>query len=451
MTSETDSNENSEPVDAEFEPATVSEPVVHQEVKKSSGPGWLSLGVVGAMSAGALGLSYMNLDSETNEVGSDVPSSIVKQIEALQSGQSTAAADLAQVKTSTEEAEKRMAAQIEALLSGDEQGEGLAVLVQELEAVSGRLDEAMTDGPDSKVLDALADRISALEEADESGASTPRDTNRAMAALRERVSDLEVQSEQLEQILERRSDTINELKQKLDGFDAQLKEGGLASANGEQEDLLANLQSELDNLKTTVERTEDIDIENEKRFTSILRDLQSVDAAEEKANEAATTANAALALSRIEAAAREGKSFHAAFEQLQEALPNDKTVASLKDIATSGAPTIAELSQDLELNREAALEVLSVEANDGWGWTRQVFGGGVKVRRADEDGGPSELFNQAEAALISGNLKNAVVALEELPEESKAEMADWLDGANARLTLEEALKDIGVKMIGRDR
>ena len=80
-----------------------------------------------------------------------------------------------------------------------------------------------------------------------------------------------------------------------------------------------------------------------------------------------------------------------------------------------------------------------------------MFGDGVKVRRSSEAGGPSDLLDKAEASLASGDLAAAVKSVESLPDASKTVMADWLSDATARLELEDALDEIGVKLIGQGR
>ena len=148
---------------------------------------------------------------------------------------------------------------------------------------------------------------------------------------------------------------------------------------------------------------------------------------------------------------RQGRSFHAAFQQLEKALPDDATVASLAPIARSGAPTLQELTTQFSGDRDAALEAVDLQNDDGWGWTRQVFGSGVKVRKAGSGGGSRDLLDQAEEELSAGNLEPAIAAVNKLPEDAKAVMQDWVSGAESRIALEDALDDIGVKLIGQGR
>ena len=288
------------------------------------------------------------------------------------------------------------------------------------------------------------------EDIGDAKAISPGQASSILSSLRERIEALEAQNTSIAESLEDRTKALDTLTARIDDLDFALQSPGKSNEASETF-VLEDLQAELENLKTTVERTEDIEQENRQRFTEMLAGLEIVGEAEQKADQAQETASAALALSRIEAAAREGRSFHAAYKQLSEALPGDAAVERLQPIARSGAPTLRQLTQQFSGDRDAALDALDDSTEDGWGWTRQVFGSGVKVRRASVAGGPRDMFENADAALESGDLKAALDALKDLPGEPKAVMEDWIASAKARLTLQDALDDVGVRLIGRDR
>ena len=450
MSSDNTSNTPNDAIDADFEPAPAADYVLPEAKAARSGPGWLPLGVVGALSVGALGLSAASLNQGSVDGGAFAPASISDDLSTLIENQASNKDEIKALRQSAEASEKRMAAQIEALLSGDDESEGLQALVTELEAVSERLDEASVSGAGSEAIEALEERLAVLEEADDGEAVSPRQMNRAVTALRARVKALETQNEELADQLETRAEALAALTSRLNDVEFAVQD--VESAGGSATpDLLANLQEEMAQLKTTVERTEDIDIENDQRFSEMLKTLQSAEEADGKVDAAETTASAALALSRIEAAAREGNSFHVAYKKLAEALPGDASVKALAPIAKSGAPTLQTLRTRFEGDRGAALEAADLQAEDGWGWTRQVFGSGVTVRRAAEAGGPRDLLDQASKALEAGDLEPAIEAVENLPDDSKTIMQDWLASASARVTLESSLEEISVKLIGRDR
>lgn len=439
MTTDSGTNEPNEPIDADFEPAPAADYVVPNEKAGGNGPGWIPVGIIGALSLGAIGLSL----TAPRGANSDAPTELADSIETLQASQKTLADQLSDLETSTSASEKKMASQVEALLSGDEDSEGLATLVAELESVSERLDEASLGGADSAIIQELSERIVALEEIGEDETASPRQVTRALASMRTRIDDLEEERAALKA-------QMAALTARIEDLEFALQDTGSAGLS-EQGDLLADLQSEIENLQTAVERTEDIDIENEKRFADMLKNLQSAGEAEVQVSRAETTASAALAVSRIEAAAREGRSFHAAYKQLEKAMPDDAAVAALAPIARSGAPTLADLVTQFSGDRAAALEAVDLQAEDGWGWTRQVFGSGVKVRKSGQGGSARDLLDQAEDALKAGDIVPAIEAVGNLPDEARQVMEDWKNSAESRIALEAALDDIGVKLIGRDR
>ena len=445
MTGEAEQDSPHGAIDADFEPAPAADYVVPSTEASRSGPGWMSLGILGALSAGALGLSAYTLNQ--GEAGSPDVSS---RFNALQSAQDTNAEDIAAVRESVKLSEERMAAEIDALLSGGDDGEGLEALVAELETVSTRLDEAMSGTSDASVIAALQERLVALEDINDAKAINPRQVNSVIAPLRARIDALETENAEFAKTLEAKTKALESVNARIEDMEFALQ----SSSGGEgrpDANAFEDIRRELDDLKEVVERTETSEIENRERVEEVLADLQKAGDAEQKADEAQEAASAALALSRIEAAAREGRSFHAAYKQLSEAMPGNAAVERLSSIARSGAPTMSQLTQRFEGDRDAALDVIDTRADDGWGWTRQVFGGGVKVRRANTVSGPRELFQTASDALRKGDLEAAMRALQDLPDEPKAVMEDWLSSAQARLELQDALDDIGVRLIGRDR
>lgn len=450
MTGDPEKDGTESAIDADFEPAPAADYVVPKEIKPHSGPGWLLFGLMSALAAGALGLSAYNFTNAPNGAVDSGQTELSARIEALDIAQDVNAADIETLRKTAAATEERMAAEIEALLSGDEDGEGLAALVAELEAVSNRLDGAMANTGSGDALEALELRISALEEVGDASAATPGEMVSVLSSIRQRTEKLESENEAITESFADRTNAIDALKARIEDieFAFQSIEN---TGDGAGSFALADLQAELENLKTTVERTEDFEEENRERFSEMLAGLEMVGEAEQKADEAKETASAALALSRIEAAAREGRSFHAAYKQLSEALPGDKAVARMESIASSGALTLRQLSQQFPGDRAAALDAMDDSADDGWGWTRQVFGSGVKVRRASAAGGPRELLDKAEEALEAGDLKAALEALQDLPEKPKAIMDDWMSRAQARLTLQDTLDDVGVRLIGRDQ
>ena len=162
MTGETEKESPEGAIDADFEPAPAADYVLPKNPSPHSGPGWPLFALVSAISVAALGLSSYTFSQNSAAAPGEVPSDIAERIDTLESAQGTNAADIKSVRESVAASETRMASEIEALLSGGENGEGLEALVAELETVSKRLDDAMAGSGDSDALKSIELRLSAL-------------------------------------------------------------------------------------------------------------------------------------------------------------------------------------------------------------------------------------------------------------------------------------------------
>lgn len=162
------------------------------------------------------------------------------------------------------------------------------------------------------------------------------------------------------------------------------------------------------------------------------------------------TAEAALALSSIEAAARRGRPFLSGYQQLAEALPNQRSVAALAPLAATGAPTLASLNDQFPALERRALDADAEAMGEAAGFMRGIFGDSLKVRR-DGEVSSADLLDAASLALESGDLANAIAELEKLTPGPKAVFGDWLEKANGRLTLENTLEALRLTMIAKAR
>ncbi len=128
----------------------------------------------------------------------------------------------------------------------------------------------------------------------------------------------------------------------------------------------------------------------------------------------------------------------------------------LEPIAAKGAPTLSQLQASLpstEIARASEAEqAADAGGNVGW-WSRMThrLAEIVTVRPVGEDvtgDGPLERLARAEAALKAGSLAKAADELQGLQGEAGRRAADWLAGAEARLTLDAtgpALTDLAAR------
>lgn len=197
------------------------------------------------------------------------------------------------------------------------------------------------------------------------------------------------------------------------------------------------LTSELNTLRSDIES-----------LRSELRAAQSVE--DEAPGTSVNAADAALALSAIEAAARRGRPFLSGYQRLITALPNERAVMALAPLAATGAPTLTNLSEQFPTLERHALDVDADAIGETAGFMRGLFGDSLKVRR-DGELSSADLLEAASLALKEGDLERSVIELEKLAPAPKAVFSEWLESANSRLSLENALEALRLVMIAEAR
>lgn len=197
------------------------------------------------------------------------------------------------------------------------------------------------------------------------------------------------------------------------------------------------LNSELTTLRSDIET-----------LRSELRAAQTVET--EALDASVNSADAALALSAIEAAARRGRPFLSGYQRLITALPNERAVMALAPLAATGAPTLASLNDQFPALESRALDVDADTMGETAGFMRGLFGDSLKVRR-DGELSSADLLEAANLALKEGDLEGSIVELEKLPPAPKAVFSEWLESANGRLSLENALEALRLVMIAEAR
>ena len=117
-------------------------------------------------------------------------------------------------------------------------------------------------------------------------------------------------------------------------------------------------------------------------------------------------------------------------------------------MATTGAPTLAELQQSFGPASAKARAAVPAKTQGALGWLNNMFGDAVTVRGAEgEEDGAAVTLSRAKTALDAGDLEGAVSALATLSGEPAAAMADWTGSANRRITLEAGLEALRLNMI----
>ena len=382
---------STEPIDADFEPAFDEAGDAPANGAESSGPGWLGVAVAALIAAGiggAIGIIATIAIPDTGD-GGDV-AALTAELDALKADQEAADLERNKVIRDAAEMESRLNTGLNSVASGSPD---LRPLQDELDALSRRLDAAEAAGS-GDALATLSTRLDVLEAVDTSGEATAAELARSLGALSERVTALETR--------------------------------------------LASLQSDM--LRSSGDTTE---------LTSLIERMRNDEAAvRAKAEASETSADAALALSAIEAASRRGASFESDYRKLRAVMPKSATVRTLGEVATTGAPTLAELQQSFGPASAKARAAVPAKTQGALGWLNNMFGDAVTVRGAEgEEDGAAVTLSRAKTALDAGDLEGAVSALATLSGEPAAAMADWTGSANRRITLEAGLEALRLNMI----
>ncbi|AXE65643.1 hypothetical protein BBF93_16460 [Hyphomonas sp. CACIAM 19H1] len=163
-------------------------------------------------------------------------------------------------------------------------------------------------------------------------------------------------------------------------------------------------------------------------------------------------AEAALALSAIESAARRGTGFEADYRALRAAAPGNQTVRRLAPYV-SGVPTTSRLQADFTTMRAAVTAAGKTDAaaeqpQSQLSWLNRVFGDAVTVRPANKRENPVvATLDTASKALAAGDLSASVKALATLEGNAARAAQDWTREANRRITLEAVLEDVRLSLI----
>lgn len=347
MTSDpfSDADAVNSPIDAQFEPAPagIGKPA-------RPGPGWIALGAATAFAAligsaaGIYGADYLRPNS-------------TPELAAAQKRLETRLGEVVALQAAIDQKLSEPAA-----ASAE-----LAGLIDELDAVSRRIDQAIAAGGDPAAFAALTARLDALEGR---APSLPVSPGTNVAALTARLASLEATTQ-------------------------------AAAA----ESSAAIVQS-------------------------------------------GNRAEAALALSAIEAAIRRGAGFEADYRSLRKAAPANDAIKRLAPYV-SGVTALTALQAEFPAIRAAVLAAATPATTSArLSWIDRMFGDAVSVRPANgKHSATAKALDAAAAALAAGNLSGSVSALAGLDAAAARAAEDWTRRASRRITLEQALEDVRLSLV----
>lgn len=298
----------------------------------------------------------------------------------------------------------------------------------QLEALGQRLD-ALEAAPDSdaatpEVLSALTARIDALETAEPAEAGID-------PALIRRLDRLEAQAERAETLANQALDlpagadpaSLLSLEQRI---------SDLESAEPPAPADLSAIEARLSAIETAGPAvSEDRIAAIEARITSAEQVAAAAGSATDETASARSLAARTLALIALTEIAETDQSFEAERAALARLWPGREELAALRPIARAGVPTLEGLSGSFPGD--------AIRAASG---QQRAFFGLVEVQRTDgasEGDGPNTLTRLAEARLARGDLEGAVAAVSRLEGDPAEAVQSWLLSAEARLTVNDSL------------
>lgn len=153
---------------------------------------------------------------------------------------------------------------------------------------------------------------------------------------------------------------------------------------------------------------------------------------------------AQAALTRVVTAVESGETFEPALGALQEVTPIEVPEA-LMFAAVDGVPSISALRESFPDAARAALaaaraEVPETEVSGIGGFFRRQLS--IRSVTPREGSDADAVLSRAEAAVNDGNLQDALVELDALPDPAKTAMQDWLEDANARQDARDAARNL---------
>jgi hypothetical protein len=159
-------------------------------------------------------------------------------------------------------------------------------------------------------------------------------------------------------------------------------------------------------------------------------------------------ADAALALSAIEAATRRGTGFEADYRALRHAAPGNESIKRLAPYI-SGVTALTALQAEFPKVRAAVLAAATPQTTSArLSWVDRMFGDAVSVRPANgKHSATAKALDAAAASLAPGDLSGSVKALAGLDAAAARAAEDWTRRANRRITLEEALEDVRLSLV----
>jgi hypothetical protein len=132
---------------------------------------------------------------------------------------------------------------------------------------------------------------------------------------------------------------------------------------------------------------------------------------------------------------------------------------TLREIARTGAPTLAQLRTEFDLSEAESLKALATSSgpvagqSGAFDWLRQTTGGMVVIRRGEDagDDAPRSRLARARDRLQTGDVAAAAAALDVLPGPAAQAMTAWVARAKRRAELEAEINRLRARLLAEER
>lgn len=315
---------------------------------------------------------------------------------------------------------------------GTEEG---GVVRSDLEARMELLERGNSDSASSIAgrLDELAARLETMEQQVAAAAGTPE----GAAAAMERLESLADETRQLKAALDDTRNTVRATQERLDEIADSLPPAGVADQVSSLDALVKALDLRLASLVPDIE-------EMESRVVALEEKKEDPDAA--------ARAALGLALANLARAVETPGPFAAELDAVAAFLPEEPALQNLSAAAAEGVPTRAALAARFPSLAQNAFDAERRASEDGI-WTRFVSNAKslVTVRRTGEISGETTeaVIARMEERLKVQDLAGAVAEARTLQGPAAEAAAPWLADAEARLQVDELVRDLAARVAGQ--
>lgn len=411
-----------EPIDAEFEPASGPEPKRSRHTggrPLRSRSATLQEMIIASVLASVLGAIVAIIVSNAS---SGAPTgTLAREIDSLVRGQTEltgradqAAADVVSLRSRLDAQGERLDQQnvTEAALRGD-----LVALTNQLSAISGASDGAApADSTAAKSpLGILLGRINRLEgivSDDKTAPETTREVQRAIADLSNQVAALDLANTTLVTAFDRR------------------------------EAALAALETGMQTMATDISA-----LRGGKPLHAQPAGVAQVAAAPAPILAATARSQAIRALSALEAAARGNRPFGREHQALAALLPGEPDLVNMAEAARSGVPTLQQLRSDFTAAASRAHRLATDESDDGWNWLRAAFADVVEFEPSPVVATNRDIIRNARRQLDLGDVQGAAEAIIGVSGNAGVAFRTWQAQAHQRAALDESLRDLNARLL----